>query len=748
MASSRWQQAPAATHVTFVIITIVAWLSVHFSAQAQTPFQAGLAWELCTRQDQCLDNYFCAQASDETFAGCSIANMESTSPSEFCNCKPLIGVGTCSSSASCAHGEICARDNVQDSQFFCVSCYALGNNTIFNFKPLSASDEACDALPTPTASPSATVSPIALPPARAFDFCYGSDCDGGMFCAQSEQQKFQCIMTSTKCVCQPDSATRCSDSSVCEEGTACVTDVREGENICVSCTAIAQQANYVPLDEAGTTCLQVTPIPGPSYPIQLNGASLDLCRSDTMCHGGRICVENISSPSTASCPEDQALSCLCSPPRGLVSCESSVDCESGLEVCGIAPSLPSLKCYSLYLAKAFGPVFAKVIGEKLMPVAESPALSGEECRFDWECAPPRRCNHLSESNRYGECAGRRACRCKPLFDKRCSGNDDCDVGEACVHIVGSRTGPVCRALSAIAADPLYELEDPESVVIPPAPSPSSGVKLPIPAALGSRLLGEPCSANADCTSQMCKHVTEDATECAGRPGCKCAPSITGLSCKTNRECEKGEVCAVVLDQIRHEVPPFCFSAALIQARPDIYVQLRLALEPLPSSPNPSIPIPSTSTSPPESTSPTSSQPPLSPSLSTSSSPSISISGQQPSPEDVTRNVCIDATALSHLHPNELIYPTHRRAAVLCDTAGSCATPGHLVVWDEIPMLMRSYCAHHATCSRHIIQVNSPRVRLNLRVKSKTTGLSNTALAAKFETSTEERLLQMLVHIGL
>lgn len=118
-------------------------------------------------------------------------------------------------------------------------------------------------------------------------------------------------------------------------------------------------------------------------------------------------------------------------------------------------------------------------------------------------------------------------------------------------------------------------------------------------------------------------------------------------------------------------------------------------------------------------------------------------------------VCIDADALSHLSVSELVYNSHRRASVLCDRFGSCATPAHLVVYDGDVMTMRQYCRYTTdggvgACRNVVKFVNSPRMRglgERVRVRSKSPRLVYTALAAKYETRLEMSVLRLLVGIG-
>lgn len=97
----------------------------------------------------------------------------------------------------------------------------------------------------------------------------------------------------------------------------------------------------------------------------------------------------------------------------------------------------------------------------------------------------------------------------------------------------------------------------------------------------------------------------------------------------------------------------------------------------------------------------------------------------------------------------LVYASHRRAAALCDSVGSCATAGHIVTFNETPMMMKSYCSM-VTCTRRVMLVNSPRFNIGTRtvIKSHTHGLMFTPFAARYQSRLEERALGWLVRIGL
>ncbi|KAI0565311.1 hypothetical protein FGB62_19g046 [Gracilaria domingensis] len=131
----------------------------------------------------------------------------------------------------------------------------------------------------------------------------------------------------------------------------------------------------------------------------------------------------------------------------------------------------------------------------------------------------------------------------------------------------------------------------------------------------------------------------------------------------------------------------------------------------------------------------------------SSTPDVELDdelGPTPTPEDV---ICIGEHHLVHMPHDELLYSSNRVARVLCDENNSCATPGHIVMYNDKPMMMSSYCSK-ATCAPKIMKVNSPRYRRATRVNSHTEGLSFTAFAARYETTAEEHLLRTFVRMGL
>lgn len=112
-------------------------------------------------------------------------------------------------------------------------------------------------------------------------------------------------------------------------------------------------------------------------------------------------------------------------------------------------------------------------------------------------------------------------------------------------------------------------------------------------------------------------------------------------------------------------------------------------------------------------------------------------------------VCVDAALLAQVPQKDRVFSTDRRASVLCDASGTCATSGHMVVWKNKPVSMMQYCSMLSTpCTAQVRWVNSPRYSRGLRLPSRTNGLQLTPLAAKWNTKGERFVLSLAVRMGL
>lgn len=125
-----------------------------------------------------------------------------------------------------------------------------------------------------------------------------------------------------------------------------------------------------------------------------------------------------------------------------------------------------------------------------------------------------------------------------------------------------------------------------------------------------------------------------------------------------------------------------------------------------------------------------------------------ISGYAASVTPEEEEGCIDIEALNGLPSDVLIYKRAKRASVLCNKNRSCATPGHMVLWDKKPMTMRSYCSQWSVCKKVEKWVNSPCMLSGVRIESRTKLLQYTAFASRFETWLEHTIFSALLRAGL
>lgn len=304
------------------------------------------------------------------------------------------------------------------------------------------------------------------------------------------------------------------------------------------------------------------------------------------------------------------------------------------------------------------------------------------------------------------------------------------------------------------------------------------------AALGRRLEQEPCTQHSDCARKHCAHVTDPHGSCTtDGEGCVC---ISDPVCEIGfipadaqvrkrpdgfalQGCMTGEACVAVRDQIvamvTYGIWARCMSRAVMDRRRPFLVEYSHSLHGITASANSSDRDANGTTS--TAITPT----PVGGSNESSSDDEGASSGNND--DDGDEGVCMDARLLMHLSQEDLVYTRGKepRAVTLCDTRGSCATPGHMVTWHGKAMTMKTWCLHHASgggvdgekeeegggCVRRVMKVNSPRVsgggmmggrQWQRRVRTKTMDLEFTALAARYGTAVEEGLLRLLVRLGV
>lgn len=116
--------------------------------------------------------------------------------------------------------------------------------------------------------------------------------------------------------------------------------------------------------------------------------------------------------------------------------------------------------------------------------------------------------------------------------------------------------------------------------------------------------------------------------------------------------------------------------------------------------------------------------------------------------DENEDICVDVILLQHLDMDEMIFERHQQTTVLCDEHNSCATFGHIVMFYDVPMMMKTYCSQLPNgCVKRVRYVNSPRMMSRMRITTRTEQLVFTPLSAKYQSRTEEMLLSAIVRLG-
>ncbi|CAN8063402.1 unnamed protein product [Agarophyton chilense] len=352
-------------------------------------------------------------------------------------------------------------------------------------------------------------------------------------------------------------------------------------------------------------------------------------------------------------------------------------------------------------------------------------LTGDPCFASLNCTGGRLCRGITGA----ECSVQSDVPCGlclPLIFKFCSKHSQCDPGEVCARTAVDPSA--CLSSSIVSEEnikmgtPLFfSTEDDEKLLrcrasdenqidIDPRPSPASGHEVrPYPSY--SLSFGN-CSRSSDCLAESeCiygKFDFETGYECCAgrdRSECYCLPRKPE-PCTNDFDCsEIGEFCMEAFGK-----PARCVSrdnSAILSEEWNMHAVGKNGED--------------TRTKTDE-------------------------TGQN---STVSENSCIGLHHLNEMSPGTLLYKTHRFARVLCDEQNSCATPGHIVKYNRISMMMSTYCdIGEVNCSAKIMKVNSPRYSVALEVLTLTEGLAFTAFSARHGTRYEELVLSGLIRIGL
>lgn len=443
------------------------------------------------------------------------------------------------------------------------------------------------------------------------------------------------------------------------------------------------------------------------------GVTLDLCETSDDCEGSRECFSSRASIEPlfrvpCSAKEND---CLCLPAK-LEQCRQHADCDNPREICGAADFSINKYCISYVSATGLQTVAPKPNDEK-RPSNSAAGKTMQICSEDFECKGDRVCSSaekdfIVERKKCSKAIFNQfKCLCLPPTVKSCTLNADCEAGEVCGRLSWLKE----KHVLCVSADmELWHSIESVSDDVPPEPADVTPSATNKPSPQPSQAPDVDMSHSPEPESSRFPDVegtSMDADLMDPSPGVE-------MKQPTDMELTATEEASVEV---------------ISSGEPDtgIIPSKEPSVEITPSE-DPNIPgDPSTQI---ETTSP---------------SPEVQDIAQSPSATEDP--ICVDARALSHLHPGELVFKKHSMARVLCDQHENCATEGHIVIFKEKAMMMRSYCLT-VGCSERTIPVNSPRYQRGLRVATNTEGLYFTAFAARYATRFEEAAVQVAVRAGL
>lgn len=683
------------------------------------------------------------QSDDDCRVGllCAVGNNFCTPVATGCKCIPVLGeaVNCTNPSTICPEAEGCAK-SIKSGNTICVSCNIIASDPNY----VAATDRpVCVTTPTPVPKPSRSPGPFR----RSLDLCSETNlCDQGFQCSDVKGEICSNAFPPCFCLYKNTDDSECSATKDCvHPDETCLRYFVGNSTVCGSCSALKTDPRRLAVQDDGKCDDASTRTPPEDYAPSL-GLAGDACVNDGECSPGYTCLESPGKKCSNS------YFCLCVSEGGInQNCSGNADCQEG-ELCAQGldkNTLPQCTSLSVYLSAEVG-VYTLVDG---VP-SRGTSVSYDSCDTDYDCVDGLFCTHLSDSIYIGGCLSRKGCTCTGPIMEQCTNSSSCRDKEICVEVPDSEQMPYCYSENVARLDP-YVRPVSEISGWTPAILPSNG------------WASDSCQANSDCRGDLvCQHYLERGGSCEGRDMCVCKYRKSGDLCNSTATCGDGEVCVVVIDSMKPKSGS-CVSIEVM--RLDFYSgtyvefnngQMSPLKLPTPGG-NPPSQTPSVTSS--ESSSITSA-PTDSPTPSASELTVVSLQptetaempplGTDPAgePSESTppddNAVCVDSAALAHLDVNDLVFKNHRRAAVLCDAQSACATPGHIVLWHNEPMMMRTYCQQAGVqCTHSVRMVNSPRLRKKLRLFSRTDGLIFTAFAARYATRVEEHVVSHVFRLG-
>lgn len=413
--------------------------------------------------------------------------------------------------------------------------------------------------------------------------------------------------------------------------------------------------------------------------------TFDNCTSATPCRLRLLCS---AKPGVECTAEDRSCFCL-APSYG--SCTAATRCPLG-ESCASTfffSTNPTCASTSAIAERSWLVPFTTAA-----PAVQQNGLTLSPCNTDGNCLGSRICSSILNFPLLGvEGCDRGPCRCMSRGPDLCLEEGQCERGESCAeNPLLPRWKPVCFA-SDVTEHPTF--------------------RKPPPAQARKGLSMDVCRTSSECLDdRVCVRYGAKSWDHACQPedrACMCIPASGPLFCDRGRTCGEGEVCATTFVLTTR---PYCVSREVVTRF--VGVTKTKESDTLPSS-----------DSKPEET--------------VHASPTKASEG----------SACVDVRLLQHVPRKQLVFARDVFSTVLCDSSGTCATPGHIVTFQGKAMLMQRYCDKTTGgCERQERWVNSPRFRRKLRVATLSDGLEITAFAARHGTLAEEYALSALVKIGL
>lgn len=542
-----------------------------------------------------------------------------------------------------------------------------------------------------------------------------TDCKSPRLCTNSDAEPCS-SEDNTICVCSPSSYSACSSSRSCDVGEGCF---KSNEiQTCFDCR-LAGLIESTPIDTACDGFLV----------------------TGERCYLSRYCHQDLNCLDVAGLQECSYLSsrCVCAAKHGADQCVSSTDCTREREGCVYSVDSPETRfcsacdVFSLHGKEAVDEACATQ-QQSTAPTTTTPAtttsessvvelVTNEECKVSTQCAAGLLC--VDTEAKY-ECSQfSKHCICFPPFGaSNCRVSSDCSrAREGCVFNAKSPKKLYCSICSVIkserfkAADQICEhrsttpnhdtplpTSQPPNTATPsndiPNTVPPTSTILPTetPNSLGAGSL-ELCDLNDICApGRICGSFdTLTATAlnmstCSFSEPCYCyASDALHRFCESSSNCLDGDRC------MKEEARGASVCVSCNGAADDLGFDLAAIDD-----------------------------------------------GAGHCPDEV----CIATSLLSSFSDEDLVFKSHFRANVLCDLDENCATAGHILIYKGEVMMMRSYCERkEISCKKRIMAVNSPRMRVGLRVATRSKDLEFTALAARLESKFEEVLLRHLIHLG-